>query len=569
MTMKKTVRFFTAFMAAILLLGSVSASACTGVYVGKDVSDQGTIIIARSEDQAWGDVNKRYMVQERVENVSGRYIEDKETGFQLPLPPTTYKYTYTPDYTQGGGMYPAMCSNEYGVNVSATVSTSPCEKLEQADPFVEAGIAEATMATGVGAVSKTAREAVEVLLNYIDTYGASQGNTVMMSDQNEAWIVEIYSAHHYCAMKMPDDMVAVFGNHNMIGLVDPKATPEDGYIYSEGLFELIDQLGLAVKEGELYHLAKSVDENARQPYNNMRNWAGMRILAPSQAGEYNGDAFYPLFYQPDQKVSVLTVMEVYRDRLEDTPLDVTLEGQEKNRVIGTQKSSQIHILQSFPDWPASCSSITWLCLGNAEHSVFIPTFSGITDTASAYKVDGDTYDGDGAFWKCKRICTLAEQDREVYSQGVRDFWKQQEELMYQEMLDAAPTMLAKYAESRETGERYVTELGIQMSERTFRYSDNLYRKLVTTLIHNTGLGRTPVTFLPDVPLRQIAESKGYTVTWNAADGSTTVTKGNVTYTITPEEYTCKVSGGEDIELTHYAYVYDGVTYIPMDFANTL
>lgn len=567
--MKKTVRFFTAFMAAILLLGSVSASACTGVYVGKDVSDQGTIIIARSEDQAWGDVNKRYMVQERVENVSGRYIEDKETGFQLPLPPTTYKYTYTPDYTQGGGMYPAMCSNEYGVNVSATVSTSPCEKLEQADPFVEAGIAEATMATGVGAVSKTAREAVEVLLNYIDTYGASQGNTVMMSDQNEAWIVEIYSAHHYCAMKMPDDMVAVFGNHNMIGLVDPKATPEDGYIYSEGLFELIDQLGLAVKEGELYHLAKSVDENARQPYNNMRNWAGMRILAPSQAGEYNGDAFYPLFYQPDQKVSVLTVMEVYRDRLEDTPLDVTLEGQEKNRVIGTQKSSQIHILQSFPDWPASCSSITWLCLGNAEHSVFIPTFSGITDTASAYKVDGDTYDGGGAFWKCKRICTLAEQDREVYSQGVRDFWKQQEELMYQEMLDAAPTMLAKYAESRETGERYVTELGIQMSERTFRYSDNLYRKLVTTLIHNTGLGRTPVTFLPDVPLRQIAESKGYTVTWNAADGSTTVTKGNVTYTITPEEYTCKVSGGEDIELTHYAYVYDGVTYIPMDFANTL
>ena len=567
--MKKTVRFFTAFMAVILLLGSVSASACTGVYVGKEASDQGTIIIARSEDQAWGDVNKRYMVQERVENVPNRYIEDKETGFRLPLPATTYKYTYTPDYTQGGGMYPAMCSNEYGVNVSATVSTSPCEKLETADPFVEAGIAEATMATGIGAVSKSAREAVEVLINYIDTYGASQGNTVMMSDQNEAWIVEIYSGHHYCAMRMPDDMVAVFGNHNMIGLVDPKATPEDGYFYSDGLFGLLDSTGLAVKEGELYHLAKSVDENARQPYNNMRNWAGMRLLAPSQAGEYNGDAFYPLFYKPDQAVSVLTVMDIFRNRLEGTPLDVTLAGQEGNRVIGTQKSSQIHILQSFPDWPASCSSITWLCLGNAEHSVFIPSFSGITDTASAYKVDGDTYDETGAFWKCKRICTLAEQDRLVYSQGVRDFWKQQEGLMYQEMLEAAPVMLQQYAAGRQAGEDYVTALGIRMAERTFRYSDNLYRKLTTALIHNTGLGRTPVTFLPDVPLRQIAESKGYTVTWNAADGSTTITKGAVSYTITPEEYTCKVAGGEDIELTHYAYVNDGVTYIPMDFADTL
>ena len=64
--MKKTVRFFTAFMAVILLLGSVSASACTGVYVGKEASDQGTIIIARSEDQAWGDVNKRYIDRKSV-----------------------------------------------------------------------------------------------------------------------------------------------------------------------------------------------------------------------------------------------------------------------------------------------------------------------------------------------------------------------------------------------------------------------------------------------------------------------------------------------------------------------
>ena len=99
---------------------------------------------------------------------------------------------------------------------------------------------------------------------------------------------------------------------------------------------------------------------------------------------------------------------------------------------------------------------------------------------------------------------------------------------------------------------------------------NLYQKLLTCVTHNINRRADRIeTFLPDVPLRQIAESKGYTVTWNAADGSTTITKGNVSYTITPEEYTCKVVGGEDIELTQYAYVYDGVTYIPMDFANTL
>ena len=541
--MKKSFRILSAALAGTLLL-STSALACTGVYVGKDVSDQGTYIIARSEDQGQGDYNKMFMVQPRVENVPGRYIEDTATGFRIPLPDTTYKYTYVPDYTRGeDGMYPGSCTNEYGVSISATVSTSTCAAWEEADPFVEPGLREAILAAAVAAVSTSAREAVDVLLGYVDQYGSEEGNTVMITDQTEAWI----------------------------GLVDPKATPEDGYIYSDGLFELIDQLGLAVKEGELYHLAKSVTNNTREDYNNMRNWMGMKILAPSQVGEYDTDTFYPLFYTPDEKVSVLTVMDIYRSRYEDTPLDVTLPGQKENRVIGTERSSQIHILQTFPDWPAYCSSIDWLALGNAEHSVFIPFFSGITDTADAYKVDGDTYDPAGAFWMFKRVCTIAEQNRTLYGQSVKDFWKLQETFMYETMLEEAPNMLAKYQESRAAGDAYVTQLGIDMAEHEMKLSDNLYAKLLTTMMHNTGLaaGKTPTTFLADVPLREVAESKGYTVTWNAADGSTTITKGDVSYTVTPESYICKVAGGEDVELTHYCYVRDGLTYIPMDFANQL
>ena len=569
--MKKTLRILSVLLAGTMLL-STSALACTGVYVGKDVSDQGTYLLARSEDQGQSDYNKMFLVQPRVDNVPGRFIEDTATGFKIPLPDTTWQYTYVPDYTRGDdGMYPGSCTNEHGVSITGTVSTSTCEKWEEADPFVEPGLREAILPAAVAAVATSARNAVDVLLGYVDEYGSEEGNTVMICDQNEAWFVEIYSGHHYCAMKMPDDQVAVFGNHNMIGLVDPKATPEDGYIYSEGLFELIDELDLAVKEGELYHLAKSVTENTRQPYNNMRNWGGMKLLAPSLAGDtYDNDNFYPLFYAPDGKVSVLDVMDIYRYRYEGTPIDVNLEGQEGNRVISTTNSSQIHILQTFSDWPAQCSAINWIALGNGEHTVFVPFFSGITDTAEAYKVDGDTYNPQGAYWMFKRLCTLGQLDRDLYGNGVRAFWKQQEALMYQQMLDAAPTMLAKYAESREAGAAYVTGLGIQMSEWEMKLSNNLYQKLLTCVTHNINRRADRIeTFLPDVPLRQIAESKGYTVTWNAADGSTTITKGAASYTITPEEYTCKVAGGEDIELTHYAYVNDGVTYIPMDFADTL
>ena len=568
--MKKCFRILSVVLAGAMLL-STSALACTGVYVGKDVSDQGTYIIARSEDQSQSDYNKMFMVQPRVDNVPGRTILDTATGFEIPLPDTTYQYTYVPDYTRGeDGMYPGSCTNEFGVSITATVSTSTCDAWREADPFVEPGLREAILAAAVAAVATSARDAVDVLLEYVDTYGSEEGNTVMITDQSEAWIVEIYGGHHYCAMKMPDDKVAVFGNQNMIGLVDPNATPEDGYIYSDGLFELIDQLGLAVKEGELYHLAKSVTNNTRTDNSNMRNWGGMTILAPSLAGEYDSDEFYPLFYSPDEKVRVLDVMDIYRNRYEGTELDVTLEGNEGNRVIGTPNSSQIHILQTFPDWPAESAAINWICLGNTEHSVFIPFFSGITDTADAYKVDGDTYDASGAYWKFKRIDTLAELDRSLYSESVRKFWKFQEEDMYQQMLDAAPVMLEKYAESSEAGDAYVTQLGIQMAEYAMTLSDNLFAKLYTGVMHNTGRTADRVAvFLADVPLRQWAESRGYTVTWNAADGSTTIAKGADSYTVTPESYDCVTASGEVIELTHYCYVKDGITYIPMDFAETL
>ena len=43
----------------------------------------------------------------------------------------------------------------------------------------------------------------------------------------------------------------------------------------------------------------------------------------------------------------------------------------------------------------------------------------------------------------------------------------------------------------------------------------------------------------------------------------------MSYTVTPESYDCVTAAGETIELTHYCYVKDGITYIPMDFAKTL
>ena len=69
-----------------------------------------------------------------------------------------------------------------------------------------------------------------------------------------------------------------------------------------------------------------------------------------------------------------------------------------------------------------------------------------------------------------------------------------------------PRMLAKYSESRAAGDAYVTQLGIDMAEREMLLADNLYAKLLTTMMHNTGLSSSQDTH--HLPLRRSPAPSG-------------------------------------------------------------
>ncbi len=566
--MKQPQKLLAAALAVTLTLGSVGAQACTGLYVGKDVSAEGATIIARSEDISPADYDKLHMVVPHSDE-AGRYLEDIN-GFKMPLPDTTYQYTAMSDYASAGdGVYYAVCTNEMGVSVTGTVSASPCAAWKEADPRVEEGLREAVLPALVAATAATAKQGVDNLLAAVDAYGSAEGNVVMIADQSEAWIVEIYGGHEYAAMKMPADQVAVFGNQFMIGAVDPEDT--ENYVLSENLLSTIDALGLAVKDADgKYLAAQSVCDNSRSDGSNMRTWIGHQLFAPSTAGDYATDTFYPLFYAPDRKISLSDVMAVYRSRYEGTEYDMSLEGNEGGRPIAVSTTPETHIIQIFDDYPAACSAVTWLAMGGAEHSVFLPEFSGITETAPAFRLDAPTYAEGSAYWAFKRICGLADTNRALYTQGVQDFWTLQEQAMIAQMEAAGEEMKTLYAADPAQGASYVTNLAQTMLADQMAKSNRLYASLLTVLTHNVGLSaaKTPTAFVASTPLREAAQLKGYTMGWNGAEGAVTLTKDGVTYALTLGSKTCK-KGTEEITLTRAPYAEDGVTYVPVDFVKGL
>ena len=152
--MRKKVAYFSVLLiVSLILLSFVGLSGslvyaeevpdkCTGVYVGKEVSAEGTTIIARSEDQATGVYNKMFMVQPATDDSAGVIVDtgDGQNGFSVEIPKKTLKYTYLPDASDlGDGPYYACCMNESGVAVIGTVSAEAGDEYSKIDPIKAPG----------------------------------------------------------------------------------------------------------------------------------------------------------------------------------------------------------------------------------------------------------------------------------------------------------------------------------------------------------------------------------------------------------------------------------------------
>ena len=443
--------------------------------------------------------------------------------------------------------------------------------------MVDNGLREAMLPALIASQVKTAKEAVDLLAKLTDKYGSAEWNTLLFADQKEAWIFEGYGGHTYCAYRMPSDMVAVFGNQCMIGTVDQSDTAN--YVFSNGkngskdLFATIDAAGTAVKEDGKYNIAKSVTESSRDEYSNMRTWEGHRVLAPSTTGisTYNNDYFYSLCFKPDSKVSVLDIMSLYRDRYEGTDYDMSKSENASRRPIATTRSSDVHITQVYSNLPKDSCDLQWLAMGNAEHSVFVPAFSGITDTYSAYKVDGTAYKDSSAYWLFKRNCTLAESDRAYLGQGTKDFWAAQEKSEYATVQKQLAKVTSAYGKSKTNGRAYVTSIAKTAVKNQLNNSNVLYKALLFTSTANNNdraNNARKATFTAPVKFVSQAKKAGFTV--KTSGSKYILTKDAAKFTLTLNSTAIYNKDGEYTDDFIYPiYKVNGVVYAPAGFTDSL
>ncbi|MCR5083138.1 MAG: C69 family dipeptidase [Parasporobacterium sp.] len=482
----------------------VQAFACTAVYVGSDVSSDGSTIIAKSNDYqaVWANY---ILVTDRVENVPGRTMQvDNEAKSLAKLPATTYHYTATPMMDSALAINKqardaTVCSNECGVAMEMSITAFSNDAALAADPLLDTGLTEFAADDLVVCQSDTARKGVEVLASILDEFGSSEVNIAFISDQTETWYVEIYTGHQYAAVKLPKDKVCVFGNEFTLEYLSDY---EDS-IVSPNLESLAKDNGFAVygENGEL-NLYKTYSGDAiRTNYSHMRTWIGHTLLSSAFEKSYNKDDFYPLVFNPDGKVSLQDVMEIIRNRFEGTEYSPDETGRTDMRVIGTDTALSVHIAQVYPNLPAEMSCVTWESTGPAIYGVFVPVSNASLSVSEPYSLnqsadeagifDTDTY----PYYRFKELNTLVVEPStyKTYGIPVRAYWHEAETGMIDGMakvLENAASMDIAQAK------QYITDYCNTMQQQAFDDSGKLLNDVIFYMAANSNTmknGRNPET----------------------------------------------------------------------------
>jgi dipeptidase len=227
----------------ILFFNPLPLLPCTSLAVGINATKDNIVIFGRDEDCFKNNWNKYLVVREQVKYKEGEIIT-LGNSLKVPAPEIGFRYTAMPDaianeeeiYATKGRYFEERGINSKNVAISATTSVDINDKAQKADPFMNPGIDESIITTLILPRATSAIHGVQLLGEFVEKYGAAEGNGVQIGDINGIWYFEIGSAHHWIAVKVPDDSYLIAANGLRIHSVN---LDDINVLHSKGLFEFV------------------------------------------------------------------------------------------------------------------------------------------------------------------------------------------------------------------------------------------------------------------------------------------------------------------------------------------
>ncbi|MCU0303063.1 MAG: C69 family dipeptidase [Thermoanaerobaculales bacterium] len=483
---------------AAALLTPTNGSACTNILVTKGASADGSTMITYACDGRF---------HPRLEN---RPAADHEPGSVHEIRTWSGELRGTiPQVAHTHAVVGLM--NEHQLAISETTTTGR-EELENPDGLIhywtlmELALERAT----------TAREAIDVMTSLVAEHGyRSTAESFSIADPNEVWLMEMIgtgpggSGAVWVAMRIPDGFISAYANAPRIRqfpLDDPT-----NCLYSDNVISFAVERGFYHPEsGEPFDFAAAYDVPTPQSrrYTATRVWSIFRRAAPSLALDpafHRGDPEaepYPLWIEPEHKLTVADVMALMRDHYEGTDYDMTsgvdagpfgtpnrwrpmtwtVDGVEHTweRPISTQQTGFSFVSQSRSWLPDAVGGVFWYGLDDTSTSVYVPLYAGITRVPESYTVGSlDEFSWDSAWWVFNFVANIANLK---YSYMIEDIRAVQGELegrflAMQPVIEKAAVELA--GTDPELMRAFLTQYSVGQAEEVVRRWKALGEHLLT------------------------------------------------------------------------------------------
>ena len=399
--------------------------------------------------------------------------------------------------------------------------------------------------------AKTAREAIDVIVELANTYGyCSSGESFSLIDQQEAWIMELIGKGPedkgivWVARRIPDGYVSAHANQARITTF-PWNDP-DNCIYAKDVADVARKFGWFEGKDEDFSFA---DAYAPLDFGAMRGcearvWAFFRTVADDMdqyedyAMGHNPANRMPLWVKPNAKVTVKALMDCMRDHYEGTKMDMTTDigagGEEcpyrwrpmyftvdgveycNERATATQQTGFWLVGQARPEKVG----ILWFGTDDAATSPLTPIYVNSTEVPESLREGNGTmlkYSDTSMFWITNRVAQFAYLRYNTIGKHVRE----QVDLWENAAIEAVAKVDIAIGNTPKAAKKakIATEFSVEMAQLVFNHWVDLDKYLMVKYIDGNVKGEDDNGFIDngngkDIPGK--ISQPGYTERWKRA-----------------------------------------------------
>lgn len=374
---------------------------CTTILVGKKASNDGSTMIARTDD-GFFDVKKLIVVEPAKQPRKYKSVIGHLT---IELPDDPMRYTCTPNVDPKSGTWAAAGINAANVGMSATETITSNPRVLSADPLVRykkaeskkekdipGGIGEEDIVVLVLPYIHSAREGVLRLGALLEQYGTYESNGIAFNDGNEIWWLETIGGHHWMAKKVEDEEVVIMPNQFGMDHYDLSDAfgEKKNHLCSADLMEFIEKNHLDCNNDGTFNPRRIFGSrtDSDHVYNTPRAWFMGRYLNPTTYRWDGENADFtpesdniPWSFVPETKVAAEDVKYLLSSYYQGTPYNpyAHAENPKKGiyRTIGINRTGTMAICQIRGNMPKELQAVEWICFGSTSFDTVLPVYPNV------------------------------------------------------------------------------------------------------------------------------------------------------------------------------------------------